>query len=231
MGSAVPVVGAVVAGFVTSKVVSEVGKSIGLDDGLTNILGAAAGVAVGGLTYGQASGTAASTAATTAAVAATPPPNIPGTPIAPSAGMPTSNIPGTPLAPHTSPYASKQSAGSGGMLSQGSMPAPSAAPSPQQPVPTAGRDTSGTMIKEATTTKPAQVAQTGTEKSWVEKLFSPEKTIDLIMAGMAGYGEAGMRKEEMEYPEKIAEKNARGWANAYPGQLSINQQYPSQGGG
>ncbi|MCP4471573.1 MAG: hypothetical protein GY815_12980 [Gammaproteobacteria bacterium] len=81
------------------------------------------------------------------------------------------------------------------------------------------------MIDAGTVGTPANPG----EQSWTQRLFSPEKTMDLIMGGMQGYGQAGIAKEQMEYPEKIAEKNAKDWQAAYPGRLSLEQpRFPSQ---
>jgi hypothetical protein len=102
----------------------------------------------------------------------------------------------------------------GGMLSQaGGKVAP--------PAPTATNTASRTIDAATATTG-------GGEKSWFEKLFTPERTMDLVMAGMKGYSEAAMREEDREYPEKIAKRNAKAWGRAYPGMLSMSQQYPSQ---
>lgn len=230
MGAAAPVIGSIITSVVVSKAVSVVGEKIGLSESLTSVLGTVAGVYAGGMTYQAA--TASTAAAATPppgmdlAAAAAAPSNIPGTPIAPSA-PPASNIAGTPLAPHGSPYASPQSAGAtrasrGGMLS---MPEAPVQPAPR---PAPGTDTAGEIIRSET----VGGGGAGTEKSWVERLFSPEKTMDLIMAGMQGYGQAGMRKWEIEYPEKIDERDARRWAAAYPGRSTLTgPSFPSEGGG
>ena len=46
------------------------------------------------------------------------------------------------------------------------------------------------------------------QSSWLERFFSPEKTMDLAIAGIGGYAEAGMRKWELEYPEKVKRRDA-----------------------
>jgi len=69
------------------------------------------------------------------------------------------------------------------------------------------------------------------QSSWLERFFSPEKTMDLAIAGIGGYAEAGMRKWELEYPEKVKRRDAADWARAFPGMASLNQQYPSGYGG
>ncbi|MDH3676041.1 MAG: hypothetical protein OES12_11150, partial [Anaerolineae bacterium] len=64
---------------------------------------------------------------------------------------------------------------------------------------------------------------------WWSRLFSPEKTMDLAMAGMASYGEAGMAKEDREYPEKVAQRNEAEWQKMHggSGMLSMGRNYPS----
>lgn len=63
--------------------------------------------------------------------------------------------------------------------------------------------------------------------NWWERLFSPEKTMDLAMAAMGGYGDARMAKEDREYPYKKGEQYADEWADVYGGELqSLNQRYP-----
>lgn len=73
-----------------------------------------------------------------------------------------------------------------------------------------------------------KVMEEGTT-NWWEKLFSPEKTMDLIMAGMQGYGQAGLREYELEYPEKVAKENEKGWLSTYGGSpSSLNYSPPSR---
>lgn len=72
------------------------------------------------------------------------------------------------------------------------------------------------------------------KSDWWGKLFSPEKTMDLAMAGMGGIGKAGMAKEDREYPEKIARQNEKEWmahdarAGGTGGMLTLGRDYPSQ---
>ncbi|MDH3638901.1 MAG: hypothetical protein OES09_10640 [Gammaproteobacteria bacterium] len=230
MAGAVPIVGAVITSYVVSEAVRAIGPAIGLSDDLTNLLGTVAGAYAGGAAYNAAT---AAPAAPVPDLSASPG-NIPGTPLAPSAAPPVSNIAGTPLAPAGSPYASAPSAGAtrGGMLSEPptvSTPA-RAATTAQAPGtrPSPGTDTAGRII-EAETVTPASTG--GTQTSWLERLFSSDKTMDLVMAGMQGYGQAGIVQEQMEYPERIARENAADWAAAYPGQKSIRSNFPTQGGG
>jgi hypothetical protein len=51
--------------------------------------------------------------------------------------------------------------------------------------------------------------------------------MDLAIAAMQGYSEAGMAKEDREYAEEVKKKNAADWAKDYPGRSSMNQRYPS----
>lgn len=69
---------------------------------------------------------------------------------------------------------------------------------------------------------------TGEEDNWWKRLFSPEKTMDLAMAAMSGYGESKQRKWELEYPEKLRQERADEWDAAYGGgSASISRQFPS----
>lgn len=234
MAAAVPLIGSIIVGFLVSKVVVAIGEKIGLSDSLTNILAVGASIYAGGMTYQAASASqvGATQGATTGASANT----IPGTTVAPSS---VSNIPGTPLAPAGSPYASTPSAGfgqaapRGGMLTEPSTIAAnlSAPPASSSQV-AAGGDTAGGIIDASTQSSTLAGNKSLLDTSWVDRLFSPEKTVDLIMAGMQGYGQAGIAKEQLEYPEEVKEKNAAGWAAAYPGMLSLDApQFPSQVGG
>lgn len=68
----------------------------------------------------------------------------------------------------------------------------------------------------------------GEEDNWWKRLFSPEKTMDMAMAAMQGYGESKQRKWELEYPEKLKQERADEWDAAYGGgSASINRQFPS----
>ena len=97
---------------------------------------------------------------------------------------------------------------------------------PDSSMVTQGPSTASKVIEQETVGRTAGGSEEQT--NWWKRLFSPEKTMDLAMAAMQGYGEAGMRKHELEYPEKIAEKNAAAWDKAYGGRdASLNQTYPS----
>lgn len=66
------------------------------------------------------------------------------------------------------------------------------------------------------------------DTNWWQRMFSPEKTMDLAIAGLQGYSEAAMAEEEREYAEKIAQQNADEWGRAYGTRVrSLNQNYPS----
>lgn len=65
----------------------------------------------------------------------------------------------------------------------------------------------------------------------MEKLFSPDKTMDLAMAGMSGYGKAGIAKESLEYQTGVEDDRAKGWSDAYGSRANtIKPTYRSQGG-
>ena len=100
--------------------------------------------------------------------------------------------------------------------------------------PTPGTGSTEASLTAATNTPPP-VAPPKEPASWWSRLFTPEKTMDLAMAGLSGYGKAGIAKEQMEYDDKMKQKNATAWTNyrGSPGgglpQLSPN--FPSQPAG
>jgi len=223
MAAAIPIIGAIFTSVIVSKIVTVVGEKIGLPENLTAILGTVAGAYAGGAAFNQMS--AAQTGATEMATA--------GSELGSGAGA-TSG----PVAPSAQSVPSNQVVGQGrppggnvprnsGMLSEPSNIAPSMAGSATTPTPPT------TPPPPPSTVVPGTIADTA-QKSWTERLFSPEKTMDMLMAGMQGMGQAGIRETELEYPEKVATKNASAWAAAYPKPLSLQgYQPPSQqnGGG
>lgn len=90
----------------------------------------------------------------------------------------------------------------------------------------AGKPDTAQMVKERELVKKIDKKDEGT--NWWKQLFTPEKTMDMAMAAMQGYAEAGMAEEDRKYPEKIAKQNAKDWASAYgTNPASLNQTYPS----
>jgi hypothetical protein len=206
MAAAVPVIGSIITSVLVSKAVSVIGEKIGLSDNLTSILGTVAAAYAGGTVFNELSAAQKGAQGMTAAgsemgsgAGATP------TPAAPSADVAASNVPS--FDPSSAAPQDIVGAPRGGMLSE---PAITPSMSTKPPITTA---------KPPTTTVPGTPAST--QQSWTERLFSPEKTMDLVMAGMQGIGQAGIRETEMEYPEKIAQQNADAWAKAYPKPLSL----------
>lgn len=257
MAAAVPIIGSVIAGIVVSKAVSAIGPKLGLSDEMTGIAATVAGVYAGGMTYNAAStpatsgitgnqvgmdlsvpevalpsaggdlSMAGSSAAPSGAAAgaghgvpsgpgphgraATP---APSGSVAPSAltAPPSELTPevASPLKISSAPDAQPQ-----GMLSQ------------SQPATPPTSNTATNTVESSTTGAPPPP---NADATWYEKLFSSEKTLDLLMAGMQGYGEAAMAKEDREYDEHIARENAKGWVATNPspgGFLTISNQYPS----
>ena len=89
-------------------------------------------------------------------------------------------------------------------------------------------DTARKVIDEGTVGRTGGGTGEGGETNWWKRLFTPEKTMDLAIAGMQGYAEAGMAKEEREYAEGVKQKNAADWGAAYGTQVgALNQTYPS----
>jgi len=214
--SVIPIIGSIITSVIVSKAVAVIGEKIGLSEDLTGILSAAAGAYAGAATYNQAMG------------AATPGPAKAGMDLSAATAMPTaqpampppvSNIPGTPLVPGGSPYTSPQSAG-GGMLTQA--PPPDLAGGGMPPPP--GGTTANQVIE-------SQTAGKAGEDSWWSKMFSPGKTMDLVMAGMQGYGEAGMRQYEVDRPYEVEKDRGRRWEEmGTSGFNQVTPTYPSQGG-
>jgi hypothetical protein len=233
MAAAVPFIASVVVGMVVSKVVQEIGPKIGLSEDMSNMLGMVAGAYAGGMTYGAMSPTATSATEMTAAGSDLGSGVATAGQIAPSEALTVAeNVPaGVQAAPGASgPHpsvehltqppagASQLSTARTGMMSE-----PSALLSPAQPAQVAAQ---APAQAQAAAPPPAPV-----EQSWTERLFSPERTMDMVMAAAQGWGQAGMAQETMEYDEKVATKNAKDWAKDYPGKLSIGGfKPPSQQG-
>lgn len=112
----------------------------------------------------------------------------------------------------------------GGMLSEGvQAQQPGVAPGTA-----ATPDTASQVIQQETVGRTAGGTGEGAETNWWKRMFTPEKTMDLAIAGMQGYAEAGMRQEEMEYADKVATRDADEWGRAYGTRVnSLNQSYPS----
>lgn len=111
-----------------------------------------------------------------------------------------------------------------GLLTQGQTPAGAAnqpAPVPTTNVPTVQSSTVGKTGGDV-----------GNEESYWTKLFSSERTMDMLLAGIGGAAKDKQATEDREYPEKVARANAAGWVNADPnpgGVGSLRQSFPGQG--
>lgn len=221
MAAAIPLIGTVIVAAVVSKVVQEVGEKIGLSENMSQILGVVAGAYTGNMAYGAMTSTPETGAVNMpTAGQGTTQPSVAGpadAPVAPSAAL------DQPFDPSASPYTASAPPPAApvaapertGMLSETSA---------IQPAPT----TTQVATPPVTSPTSTSVESTG-QQSWVERLFSPEKTMDLVMAGMSGYAEAGMAQEVLEYPEEVKKQNAAGWAAAYPGKLALpGPRLPSQ---
>lgn len=234
MAAAVPVIGAIVVAFVVSKVVQKIGPKLGLSQEMSNMLGMVAGAYAGGMTYAAATPTAA--ASTTPA----------GADLGSGAGA--SNA--APSAQLTA-----ESAGAGAFNPASAAPQHIAGATPPPTAPTAMNGTAtipatadqaalSRMTESAArpsgmlTEPPDLMAATKTptpastppvpEKSWTERLFSPEKTMDLVMATAQGWAQGGAAQEALEYDENVDKSNEKDWVKRYPGQKSIGYRPPSQ---
>jgi hypothetical protein len=103
----------------------------------------------------------------------------------------------------------------GGMLTQGMDADLSMSGGPPKPVETSpGTQTSSAVIANETV---GRVDRPDGKPSWWERVFSNDKTMDLLMAGMAGAGEAGMREFEIERPYEREDELADRWKRSDPG--------------
>ena len=209
MGAAAPVIGQVIVGYIVGKISTKIAQKIGFSDDVAGLIGIGAGMYAGSQVGGAPTPGTGSTEASLTAATNTPTPELPGALNTPA---PTGN----PVNPSPTQGPSgmlNQGAAPQGMLSQSQLPAAPPAPPPA----------------------PTTVAPPKEPASWWSRLFTPEKTMDLAMAGLSGYGKAGIAKEQMEYDDKMKQKNATAWTNyrGSPGgglpQLSPN--FPSQPAG
>lgn len=200
--SVIPIVGSIITSVIVSKAVGVIGEKIGLSENLTGILSAAAGAYAGGAVYNQATTAAASGTAKV------------GMDLAEGTAMPTQSgatPPGTGLG-----GGGPVGQGGGGMLTQSGPPRPANANVPAAPP----------AAPPAPPAPPPPPAD-----SWWSKMFTPGKTMDLVMAGMQGYGEAGMRQYEVDRPYEVEKDRGKRWeAMGTSGFNQVNPTYPSQGG-
>jgi hypothetical protein len=233
--------GQVIVSVLVSQIATEVAKKVGMSDSMAGLVGLASGMgagfaagtamaapAAGGSTAGTTAGAATKTA--TYGGAAGSPGMAPG---APGAVTGPGNPMGSGFAGNGPPIGN---AGSG-MLSQsapsypstpppGTVASPSSFPNTPPPglVPGDG-NTASNLVGKGTV---GAVDTAG--KSWAEKLFTPEKTMDLIMAGAGGYAKAGMAKDDREYQEQVAKDNEKEWNPNGVGINSIRTPYRTQNG-
>lgn len=250
MAAAAPVVGQMIVAVVVSKVASVAAEKLGMGESMSSLIGMGAGMYAGSMVPGGIGGPAAQTAAgdVTSGVGMDLSQGMAGVDLAMNAAPPMGQAAGTGLnevGAMTSAPTVGGAAGPGGGLGMGAAPvAPPATPTGmlsqgiggaapqsalsmagQAPVP--GADTASQVIKAGT-----QPAQATGEKSWLEKLFSPENTLSMAMAGMAGAGEAGMREYEIDRPYDWKKEKSKGWKESeFGGEMkSLDPTYRSQGG-
>jgi len=221
MGAAAgAVVGQVVVGALVGMAAQKVSQSLGMPDMVSNMIGMGAGIAAGGMVTGAA-GTAAGVSPAAAGVPMTPGGS---TAVAPPSQLPTttppqvSNVAGTPIAPDASPHKAR-----GGMLSQ--KPPQIATPPSSAPPATVGGP-------QGTTADRAIAAGTGGDMkaspTWVERLFTPEKTMDMVMAGMQGYAQSDQRKWELERDYEREDEISKRWKDQDSDPRSLKPTYPTQ---
>ena len=238
MGDAVAeVVTEVVVAVVVSEVASTIAEKVGLSDSMANLVGiGAAGYVAhartqeephpifGGGTGGEEAPTAGMDLST--GIQGVTPPPAQGQPVAPSDVAPSGPAPnavaGLTDPGGQGPGGTLPAGGAGaGMLTQGQA-TPGTAP-PPDPVPTA----------PAPTVQSSTVGKTGGdvgEDSYWSKLFSSERTMDMLLAGIGGAAKDKQATEEREYPEKVAKANEAEWLKAGTGNLGkLRQSFPGQG--
>jgi hypothetical protein len=210
MGAAVPVIGSIIVGAIVSKAVQTIGPKLGLSEDITGIAATIAGAYVGGMTYNSAVGAGPA-----------------GQGSAPTDLSPVSLADGGVQSGPNPHDASEIATGAKAYPAEyGSVPA-------KTPLDPMASPNTG-MLTQSQPPGGVEFSQTGkttvkTEPTYMQRLFSPEKTMDMLMAGIAGYGEAGMAKEDREYPQKIKDRDAAAWSQAFPGSMSqISPTFPSQ---
>ncbi len=238
MGDAVvDVVTEVVVAVVVSTVATKIAEKIGLSDSMANLVGiGAAGYVAharaqdephpifGGGT-GEAEPPAAGMDLNSGIQGAEADQAGTNAPIAPSDNAPSGPAPNA-VAGLTDPGgqgpAGTLPAGGAapGMLTQGQTPATAPAPAP---VPT----TDVPQVQSKLVEPPPKE-----DDSYWSKLFTPGRTMDMLLAGIGGAAKDKQAQEDREYPEKVAQANAAGWVNADPnpsGVGKVRQSFPGQG--
>lgn len=133
----------------------------------------------------------------------------------------------------TAPVTGGRAAGEGGMLAQSQVGEATTPATSTQTGQMATQSRAKDVIRSELTQgrgPTSLVEQEGWGGKWWERLFTPEKTMDLAMAAMQGYNEAAMAKEEREYPQKVRDEIGRTWERGYGGggMLSMGRNFPSQ---
>jgi hypothetical protein len=248
MAAAAPVIGSVIVGVLVSEAAKVIGPKIGLSDSASSMLGMVGGIAAGGMVAGTGSTAASATqAGATSSQVGTQLPAGYGGPTNPTGSGFTGTVGGggaglqpsgaiTSAVRGASPSQAVSLDPDAGML-QAAKPtgsgftgtgpeveglAPKVVKKPGVPGSPLERSGGEGMLTQST-----QVSAPDTGSLTSAGLFTPEKTMDLAIAAMQGYSEAGMAKEDREYAEEVKKKNAADWAKDYPGRSSMNQRYPS----
>lgn len=202
--AAVPMIGQIVTSVVVGTVATRVAESMGMGSA-SGLIGTIAGVAAGGYVGGQM---------TPQSPAAQPKPEV-GMDIAKATALPDSgpDLSVTPIEPDAASgadlyggYSPTPEAGRG-MLSQ-------AAPPPKV-------DVAQQMIQQGV------VPDDGASEtpSFLERMFSPEKTIDMAMAAVGGMSDYTLAKEDREYPESVKRSDAREWDKQFGGSGQVGSSF------
>lgn len=218
MGAAAgAVAGQIIVGAVVGMAAQKVSQKLGMPDMVSNMIGMGAGIYAGGMVTGGA-GTAAGVSPAAGTL----------TPAQQAAAQPGAAMDmSVPEVSLTGPGA-ESAAPSGGMLTQPppvdfAMNAP-----PPQAVPPQAAPPQGTTADRAIAA--GTTGDTGLKASptWMERLFTPEKTMDMVMAGMQGYAQSDQRKWELERPYERKDEISKRWKDQDGAPRSLKPTYPTQ---
>ena len=231
MGDAVvDVVTEVAVAVVVSKAATYIAEKVGISDSMANLIGVgAAGYVAHARSqlephpiFGGGQGAADAPSAgmdLSTGIQGVQPPASAGQPVAPSSVAP-SGASGAPDDIGMRPGGTTQAGGvDAGMLTQGQSGAgvtsqPGIAP----------------KVESQIVEPPVKKKEEPADDSYWSKLFSPERTMDLLLAGIGGAAKQDIAKEEREYPEKVAKANAAAWTKAGTSNLgTLRQSFPGQG--
>lgn len=216
----------IVVAVVVSEVASSIAEKIGLSDSMADLVGIGAAAYVGAARaqeephpiFGGGTGTGAAGSVLDAGLPSLEQQKTSG-PVAPSDVAPS----GAPddIGMRTGEGTLPAGGAASGLLTQGQA--------------TPGTVNQGANVVPSVETPKVQSDTVGRtpppeEGSYWSKLFSPERTMDMLLAGIGGAAKSKEIEEDREYPEKVAKANAAGWVSAGTENLGkLKQTFPGQG--